>query len=569
MKKTSLPEKYLKQLDETQLTDIENKIPDLHKDLHVFVEYVGNRTVKRSVRENRFPKPDLKRLTKLLSDPFAVRDVEEYGESDWLNFIDSLALKLKFIEYDINGDYAGYTSYNVSFPENYIEFNPKAYSTFMKKNLQEQEKIVFDTLVDSYAYNWNEFYSSSALGRLDRFQSWGCATGVMPYLHFGEARRKIFNHLKNYPPGIWYSIDSLIEQLKDLDPFFLIPRKPKYKHAYDKKKGRYCNFSERHAKSSLNINPNDPNAFEQVEGRYVERFLEYIPLCMGYVELAYGKNSQADTTPSLGRIKGFKVTERFIRFMKGSIPEPKVLVLPNHEIHIESETYPAGMINQLTPFASLVLEDKICIMKLDRQRIINFMAENDGFNLKKFLQGLSNIPLPPNIVTELSEWAGQSDMFVLYDTCGLLEGKSPPAIINDFVVKKISNDLCLIRSPEKVLEKLESKVRAPVEIKHRQAKLSMPPEGITGKYLKQKKKKPQKIVKEQLVLKRKTFVSLFFKKADVLEAFAKALVKGKCPFEVNKETLTLSYGSGDKKKVATALKDLRKTYQIKIEDLPS
>jgi hypothetical protein len=525
--------------------------------------------VKRSVRENKLPKSDLKRLAKQLSDPFAVTDVEAYGESNWLNFIDHLALKLKWIDYDTQGEYAGYTSYNRSFPDNYIAFNAKAYSTFMGKSLQEQAQIVFDILVDSYSDDWNELYSSSALGRLDRFHSWGCGTGVIPYIHFGEVRRKVFDHLRNYTPGIWYSTGSLIQRLKDLDPFFLIPEKPKYKYPQEEKRGRYGNFSETQSDASQPIKPEESDAFERVEGRYIERFLEYIPLCMGYVELAYGKKRQTDIFPSMGRVTGFKVTERFIRFMDGALPEPKVTVLPNHEIHIESDIYPAGMINRLTPFASLISEDKICVLKMDRLRIIDFMAGNEGFDLKKFLTGISATPLPPNIITELSEWAGQSDMFVLYDTCGLLEGKSAPLFVNDFLVEKISNDLCLIRSPEKVLEKLETEARAPVEIKHGPKKLSMLPEGITGKYLKKAQKKQKPAVKEPVVLKRKTFMTLFFQKADMLEIFAKALVKGKCPFEVNKETLTLSYGSGDKKKVASVLKSLRKIYRIKIEDLPS
>ena len=110
MKKTTLPEKHAEQLNETEVTDIENHVPDLRKDLHVFVNYISNRTVKRSVRENKLSKQDLKRLAKLMSDPVAVSDVEEYGESDWIDFVDGLALRLDFIDYDTEGEYAGYTS---------------------------------------------------------------------------------------------------------------------------------------------------------------------------------------------------------------------------------------------------------------------------------------------------------------------------------------------------------------------------------------------------------------------------------------------------------------------------
>ncbi len=571
MKKTTLPEKHAEQLDETELTDIENHLPDLRKDLHLFVNYMSNRTVKRSVRENKLSKQDLIRLAKLISDPFVISEVAKYRESAWIDFIDGLALRLNFIDYDTEGEYAGYTSYNSSFPDNYIEFKKEIYTAFVKKSLQEQEQMMFDSLVDSYSSSRNEFYSSNALSRLDRFDSWGCATGVMPLLDFGKIRRGIFDHLKHYTPGVWYSTPSLIRRLKDLDPYFLIPEKPRYKYKHDEKQGRYCNFSEtKYGGYDPTVKPMDLDAFERVEGRYIERFLEYIPLCMGYVQLVYGKNKQADIYPSMGQVKGFKVTDRFIRFINGAVPEPKVTILPNHEIHIESDTYPANMISRLSPFGQMISEDKICVMKLDWKRIMAFMVENDGFDLKKFLNRISATPLPENIVTELSEWAGRSDLFVLYDTCGLLEGKAPPSFTNEFLVEKITKDLCLIRSPETVLKKLELESRAPVEIRHKNTKLSPPPRGITSRYLKKAAEKQKTAIKEeQVVIKQKRFVTLYFQKGHILEIFTQALVKEKCPIEVDKERLTISYGAGDKKKVTAILKDLRKTYRIRIEDILS
>ncbi|MCA1786948.1 MAG: hypothetical protein LC657_13325, partial [Desulfobacteraceae bacterium] len=456
MKKTTLPEKHAEQLNETEVTDIENHVPDLRKDLHVFVNYISNRAVKRSVRENTLSKADLKRLAKLISDPAAVSDVDKYGESGWIDFIDGLALRLDFIDYDTEGDYAGYTSYSLSFPDNYIELNKDVYLAFVKKSLQEQEQLIFDSLVDSYSSSRNEFYVFNALSRLDRFRTWGRATGVMPFLDFSKIRRRLFGHLKHYTPGVWYTTASLIQRLKDLDPYFLIPEKPRYKYKHDEKHGRYCNFFEsKYSGYDPTVKPTDPDAFERVEGRYIERFLEYIPLCMGYVELAYEKNQHMDIYPSMGQVKGFKLTEQFFRFVDGAIAEPKVTILPNHEIHIESGSYPVNMINRLSPFGRMMSEDKICVMKLDQKCIIDFMAENDGFDVKAFLDQISATPLPQNIVTELSEWAGRSDVFVLYDCCGLLEGKSPPQSAKDFVVEKITKGLCLISSPEKVLEKLE------------------------------------------------------------------------------------------------------------------
>jgi len=70
---------------------------DLRKDLHVFVDYVANRDVKRSTRGNNLPKVDARRLAKLITDPDAVEQVEANAQGTWLGYIDWLALKLGFV----------------------------------------------------------------------------------------------------------------------------------------------------------------------------------------------------------------------------------------------------------------------------------------------------------------------------------------------------------------------------------------------------------------------------------------------------------------------------------------
>lgn len=53
--------------DVSQLTVFQNPC-DLRRDLHLFVEYVRGRSIKRSVRGNDLPRSDMTRLAKLLSD---------------------------------------------------------------------------------------------------------------------------------------------------------------------------------------------------------------------------------------------------------------------------------------------------------------------------------------------------------------------------------------------------------------------------------------------------------------------------------------------------------------------
>ena len=109
--------------------EVPTRLPDLRRDLHVFVEYVRDRDVKRSHRGNALGKADAKRLAKLMSDAEASAEVDEDGSSAWIDFVDDVALKLGFVHYDTEGEYAGYTSQEPSFPDNYIEFLGKTLHT--------------------------------------------------------------------------------------------------------------------------------------------------------------------------------------------------------------------------------------------------------------------------------------------------------------------------------------------------------------------------------------------------------------------------------------------------------
>ncbi|NQU65016.1 MAG: hypothetical protein HQ517_12160, partial [SAR324 cluster bacterium] len=183
--------------------------------------------------------------------------------------------------YALEGEYMGYSSRETSFPDNYIEVNHKAYQTFLKKSLQSQEQQIFDTLIESSDV---EFFSSTPFSLLDGFNSYGCGTGILPTLNFPEIRRFLFDLLKNCQSDVWYSTASLIRYLKTHHPFFLIPEKPKGLKRWELENWRYGNFSERQGHEygrGISITEADSDAFERVEGRYVERFLERIPLTLG------------------------------------------------------------------------------------------------------------------------------------------------------------------------------------------------------------------------------------------------------------------------------------------------
>jgi hypothetical protein len=63
--------------------------------------------------------------------------------------------------------------------------------------------------------------------------------------------------------------------------------------------GRYGNFHESKEAwgHEIDIRERDPDSFERVEGRYVERFLEGIPLVLRYVDVAYARKPPGQFIP--------------------------------------------------------------------------------------------------------------------------------------------------------------------------------------------------------------------------------------------------------------------------------
>jgi hypothetical protein len=197
---------------------------DVRHDLHAFIEYVREREVKRSHRGNELSSADIKRLAKLMSHSSVIEFIESYGFSNWINYVDELVLLLKFVKYDTEGRYAGYTSSEPSFPDNYIEFDANKYKEFIDLPLIEQERKLLDILVNNYIDGNNEFYVTGVLGNLSGFSTRGSATGIMPGLDFAKPRRFLIEILHSCKAGVWYTTSSMIQYLKKHHPFFLIPR---------------------------------------------------------------------------------------------------------------------------------------------------------------------------------------------------------------------------------------------------------------------------------------------------------------------------------------------------------
>jgi hypothetical protein len=544
----------------------------LRRDLHTYVDYIRGHEVKRTVRENTLPKGDARRLAKLLSHPATSEEPgNNAGAAGWVDGVDWLAFKLGFTTYDTKGVYLGYTSSQESFPDNYIRFEKEAYQQFQSLPLQQQEQKLLNTMVDHWDNRDNEFFSSCGFsGRLDSFYMRGCATGVIPLLKFGDARRALLDILAQCRGGLWYSTASLTQYLKNDRPFFLIPEKPKYKYSFEKKDGRYQNFYEGKDPydRETSISANDPNAFERVEGRYVERFLEGIPLTLGYVQIAYGPEDTPGIFPSIGKLKAFRVDDRFIRLMKGQIGEPRVTVQPNFEIHVEADFYPAKILGELAAVTDGISSGRVCILKLNKRKAVAELAERGNLDLSAFLTRISQNPLPQNIATEIAEWAGHSETFTLFAGFGLLESGSPLPLADPFTVERISSSLRIVRSPEALFIKLEEAKLAPLQVSHRGNSFTRLFPGVESVFAPEKPTAPKAKKREPVTLLRNTTVTLHFPTKRLMETCVNALVKERCPIETNAGALTITFAAGIQAKIQKAL-DSIEAFRIKIKEAAS
>jgi len=545
---------------------------EIRRDIHVFMAYVMDRNVKRAHRSNRLSKADAMKLAKIMTDARACDEVKDTEQSSWVDYVDQVALQLGFVKYDTKGQYMGYSSWAPSYPDNYIEADLKTYNDFLKLSLKDQENRVLDAQVKSYNYRNNEFFTKTVFTKLDEFDSAGCATGVLPSLDFSKVRMFLLQILSCCEPDQWYSTASLILYLKKAHRFFLIPEKFKLANQYDKG-GRYGNFKEK-IKGNYSrgdaIKEADSDAFERVEGRYVERFLEGIPLIMRYVDVAYDDNLEKDllakgnSIPLRDKLQAFRVHPRLKKVIDGALLEPKVTVQPNFEIHVESEFYPAGVMSLLKPLADIIVQDKVIILRLKKEKVAQELVRHENLDIIKLLENLSARALPQNIAMELQEWSGHSEVFTLYEGVGLFEGDAKIEEINEFVVEEISPDASMVHSTDKLFAMLEDKELVPLKVRHLDGALMTFPKGIKtvfGKKIQQKKKTNKK---KSVTLKKQTNISLYFPGQEIFKIFQKKLLDERCPFESNCKNHSITFLGIHEGHVTAVIDSLKDDYSIKM-----
>lgn len=564
---------------DTQPLDILTNERDILRDLFVYLDYARERSIKRTTRTNEISRADLVRLAKLLEIDPPEKDDWMYARPHWINFIDNLALRLHLVSYDLKGKYRGQSSQEPSFIDNFILVDEGQLRKFLELSPAKQEKSILDALNQAKAHhrfddnNFNELFYYGPLGFLDKFESWGMSTGVMPTLKFPEIRTFLLGILNQCHPGQWFSVDSLIAYLKANHPHFFIPQSIPKTDKWGKPMGRYDNFHEgdRNESHGKIVSPDDPDAFERVEGRYIERFFEYIPLVMRFVDLAYDPQNYSGLPPSRGTLKAFRVNERLLHLLSNETTQPKMTVQPNFDIVIESDFYPAKLIQQVGMLGEQVSSPVsgpgayLGVFQLKKAAVAAALVQRPDLDVIALLQKITGRDLPPNVQIELEEWAGHADQFVLYESFGLLETADLPIEVERFAAEKISPTLNLVRTPEKVFAMLETLGHFPLRIRHSQREFTLVAESATSVFPKEltlentpKKAKPVKV-------SRMVTVSYQFPDEESFDATQKMLAELRCPFQSDSKAHVISIQQKEQARFDEALSKMTGEFLMEVE----
>ena len=542
---------------------------DVREDLHTFVCYVAEHEIKRSHRSNSLPKAVAARLGKKMTGGEAAAEVEERDSSRWIDYVDHVSRLLGFVSYDLKGSFAGDWSLERSFPDNYIEFKDTRYQSFLRFSLQKQEEQMLSFLLAEFGPCDNEFFSRGPVSVLDRFDYSGCNNPITQSIAFAKVRRNLLEMLSQCAPGVWLSVASLIAYLKHSDPYFLIPHtlpRGLPKHISDS----YHVFRERSSDrdyKGIGINASDPDRFERVEGRFVERFLEGIPLELGYVEVAYGEDEQQrrETSPSFGMMKAFRVTDRLIVAVGGKVGEAQVTVLPNLEIHVDSRFYPARVLQTLSRFGSVIRKDSHSVVKLTKVGVAAAVAENPDTDVIATLRAESAIEVPKNVEKQISAWVGHADSFVLYDGFGLVEGTLDRETRERFSAIEVASDLYLVNSPKKLHERFDEMERVPITVKHPESRLAQVSARASSRFAGEASEvaKPKR---ERYTLRRTTRITLEFPYRKIFDLFVKALLDQSCLVEADNDARTVTYSPKQRAAVSKVLESLGTRYDLRVKE---
>ena len=539
---------------------------NLRKDIITFVDFCNENYPKRGHRDNNISKTDIRKMAKVFGNKDVINSVKEHGKSDYIEFIDELAYKLDFVEYDTKGEYLGYYSSEPSYPDNHIEVNDSKFEEYIDSSLYQQDKKLLEAIIGTYNNVDNEFHKMEYHSRLDEFNSWNCRN-LMQNIKFDVARRQMLDILSQLPTGEWYSTQSLIKYLKQEYPLFLIPKEIQWDR-WTSNKSRYGGIEEvkiedvNNFRSGIQIDEKDADAFERVEGRWIERFLEYIPLIMGFVDVAYDKDFSTEIYPVFNKLKAFKVNHRLKNYYQKDYPV-KATLQPNFDLIIEASVYLASIAREFIEACDTVTEEPHLVLRLNKKKILKYHANNEYADIISNLEEILSNPIPANVLIELKEWMSQTEKFVLYSGYDLYENS---VSYDKFEVEhSIDNKFSLINDGSKLYDNLLISGKVPVLINHKDDKFILAPKKTKTIFAKIGKTVKTLRTKEKVNIAVDSYIvyavdNKNFYKELLLKCMEKKLLE-----YYDNDKFTLTFNKKFEKRVSEIIKQLKTNYIVSIK----
>ena len=307
---------------------------NLRRDLVAFMEHAKVYEMKRSHRENRIAKTDLKRLAKLLQAPQALQE-DEAEKGIWTERIASLALGMGLVSYDTKGDYAFYSSQEKTYADNYIKVNTEAYKEYLAGSSLEKELSILEALLKTTS---NEFHYTGFFGSIARFSTSGSAINGTSKMNLLQIRRQLLAILATFEINTPIPFALFMQKVKRFNPDLILSK-------WSEKFPKYFYFYE-DVYSRNQVQDADPDGYEKVEGRYLAYFLEEIPVLMQFISLEYdeekGKRVGGLLPPS-SFIKSFTLSKKCKAVLTKDLAylnHVKITATPDFKIFIESTLYP-------------------------------------------------------------------------------------------------------------------------------------------------------------------------------------------------------------------------------------
>ncbi len=538
---------------------------NLRKDLISFVDFCSETELKRTHRNNDISKTDVRKIAKLFGYKDIIGETSKSGKSDYIEFIDHLAYKLEFTVYETAGVYMGYTSSEKSYPENYVEINHNILEKYINGSLYNQEKAILELLINDYGNGHNEFYKTHFCSSLEAYIGWNNG-GITNYIDFAKPRNFLLDLLFSLPVGEWFTTQSLIQYLKQNHFFFLIPKTLKWQR--NNNQGRYSGLElvkrgyNYYPRDEIKINESDPDAFEKGEGGWIERFLEYIPLIMGFVDVAYDNNLPlAEYVPTFGKLKAFKVNHRLKNYFKDDY-NIKATLQPNFELIVEAPIYPVKIARTFLPLCDTLTENPQLVMRLNKIKVLKYVANNKADIIEMLTESLTH-PIPDNVLAELKEWIGQTDRFILYSGFALYENNGLKDEVE--VVHKINEKNALIKNGAQVYESLLIDGKVPLIVNHKDNKFTSVPKVAKTAFGKATQTKNKAQAKEKVSVFTDTFIEYKIDNKNFYKALLLKCSENKIVKTYNDVNCSIVFNKKVEKIVNEIIKELKSSYTVSIK----